>query len=99
MLDDKRLEQQASELIDRLHLQLDPRAKVKDLKVAQQQMVAIAQALSFDASVLIMDEPTAALTDTEIDELFRIIRSLRERASASSTSRTGSRSSGRSPTA
>ena len=51
-----------------------PKAKVKDLKVAQQQMVAIAQALSVDASVLIMDEPTAALTNTEIDELFRIIR-------------------------
>ncbi len=77
-LDDKRLERNASELIDRLHLRLDPRDKVKDLKVAQQQMVSIAQALSVDASVLIMDEPTAALTDTEIDELFRIIRSLRE---------------------
>ena len=79
MLDDKRLMQQASELIERLHLNLDPRAKVQDLKIAQQQMVAIAQALSFDAAVLIMDEPTAALTDTEIEELFRIIRSLRER--------------------
>jgi ribose transport system ATP-binding protein len=78
MLDDRRLGQQASELIERLHLALDPRAKVKDLKIAQQQMVAIAQALSIDASVLIMDEPTAALTDTEIEELFRIIRQLRE---------------------
>jgi ribose transport system ATP-binding protein len=77
MLNDRRLYQQASELIDRLHLDLDPRAKVKDLKVAQQQMVSIAQALSVDASVLIMDEPTAALTDTEIAELFRIIRALR----------------------
>jgi ribose transport system ATP-binding protein len=78
MLDDRRLDRMARELIDRLHLRIDPRARVKDLKVAQQQMVAITQALSFDASVLIMDEPTAALTDTEIDELFRIIRSLRE---------------------
>ena len=75
-------------------------AKVKDLKIAQQQMVAIAQALSFDASVLIMDEPTAALTDTEIDELFRIIRDpASARRRASSTSRTGSRSCGRSRTA
>ena len=46
--------------------------------VAQQQMVEIAKALCFNSSVLIMDEPTAALTDTEIDELFRIIRDLRD---------------------
>jgi len=50
---------------------------VADLTVAKQQMVEIAKALSFNAEVLIMDEPTAALTDTEIDELFRIIRDLR----------------------
>jgi ribose transport system ATP-binding protein len=76
VVDDKRQVEQTAELIDRLHLRLDPRVKVKDLKVAQQQMVSIAQALSVDASVLIMDEPTAALTNTEIDELFRIIRTL-----------------------
>jgi ribose transport system ATP-binding protein len=50
---------------------------VADLTVAKQQMVEIAKALSFNAEVLIMDEPTAALTDTEIEELFRIIRDLR----------------------
>ena len=58
---------------------MDPRRKVGDLAVAGQQMVEIAKALSFKSDVLIMDEPTATLTDTEIDELFRIIRSLRER--------------------
>jgi len=77
-VDDKRQVEMAADLIDRLHLRLDPSAKVMDLKVAQQQMVEIAKALSLDASVLIMDEPTAALTSTEIDELFRIIRTLRE---------------------
>ena len=77
LLDDRRLNQQARELIDRLHVRLDPRTKVGDLSVAQQQMVEIAKALSFNAEVLIMDEPTAALTDTEVDELFRIIRDLR----------------------
>jgi ribose transport system ATP-binding protein len=77
VVDEKRQVEQTAELIDRLHLRLDPRAKVRDLKVAQQQMVEIAKALSLDASVLIMDEPTAALTSTEIDELFRIIRTLR----------------------
>jgi ribose transport system ATP-binding protein len=77
VVDEKRQVEQTAELIDRLHLRLDPRAKVRDLKVAQQQMVEIAKALSLDASVLIMDEPTAALTNTEIDELFRIIRTLK----------------------
>ena len=77
MVDDRRQVEQAAELIERLHLKLDPKARVRDLKVAQQQMVEITKALSLDASVLIMDEPTAALTTTEIDELFRIIRTLR----------------------
>jgi ribose transport system ATP-binding protein len=60
-------------------LKLDPRTKVADLSVAKQQMVEIAKALSFNSDVLIMDEPTAALTESEIDELFRIIRDLRDR--------------------
>ncbi len=77
-VDDKAQVRKTAELVDRLGLKLDPTAKVMDLKVAQQQMVEIAKALSLDASVLIMDEPTAALTETEIEELFRIIRSLRE---------------------
>jgi ribose transport system ATP-binding protein len=78
MVDDKQQVRQTEELVDRLGLKLDPVAKCGDLKVAQQQMVEIAKALSMDANVLIMDEPTAALTDTEIEELFRIIRALRE---------------------
>ncbi|MHB8627741.1 MAG: sugar ABC transporter ATP-binding protein [Aggregatilineales bacterium] len=78
VLDDKSLKEKAQRLLDRLHLKLDPRAKVGDLTVAKQQMVEIAKALSVNCQVLIMDEPTAALTDTEIDELFNIIRNLRE---------------------
>ena len=62
-----------------MHLKLDPRTRVADLTVAKQQMVEIAKALSFNSEVLIMDEPTAALTDAEIDELFRIIRQLRDK--------------------
>jgi ribose transport system ATP-binding protein len=58
-------------------LRLDPRTKAADLTVARQQMVEIAKALSFNSQVLIMDEPTAALTESEIEELFRIIRDLR----------------------
>jgi len=77
MLDDKAINKQAEQVFEMMRLNLDPRVKVADLSVAKQQMVEIAKALSFNAEVLIMDEPTAALTDTEIDELFRIIRDLR----------------------
>ena len=78
LLDEKSLNAQARELFETLHIRLDPRTRVASLAVAQQQMVEIAKALSFSSAVLIMDEPTAALTDTEIDELFRIIRHLRD---------------------
>ncbi|HSO30055.1 MAG TPA: sugar ABC transporter ATP-binding protein [Candidatus Sulfomarinibacteraceae bacterium] len=79
VLDERTLNARTAELFETLHLKLDPRARVSGLAVAQQQMVEIAKALSFSSEVLIMDEPTAALTATEIDELFRIIRHLRER--------------------
>jgi ribose transport system ATP-binding protein len=61
-----------------LSLQLYPNTKVADLTVAKQQMVEIAKALSFNSKILIMDEPTAALTDTEINDLFSIIKQLRQ---------------------
>jgi ribose transport system ATP-binding protein len=76
-LDDDRTNQQTQELLDRLNIRLDPRAKVGELTVAMQQMVEIARALSLNTEVLIMDEPTAALTDTEIAALFDIIRQLK----------------------
>jgi len=79
MLDEKELNVRAQEILDSLHLKLDPRARVTDLTVAMQQMVEIAKALSFGFEVLIMDEPTAALTESEIHELFRIISQLRDR--------------------
>ncbi len=78
VVDDKQINIQTEELFATLHLKLDPTTRVADLTIAKQQMVEIAKALSFNAEVLIMDEPTAALTDTEIGELFRIIRQLRD---------------------
>ena len=78
LLDEGALNTKARRLFDDLHLKLDPRTRVGTLAVAQQQMVEIAKALSYNSDVLIMDEPTAALTDTEIEELFRIIRHLRD---------------------
>ncbi|MGQ9815867.1 MAG: sugar ABC transporter ATP-binding protein, partial [Candidatus Roseilinea sp.] len=79
LLDEDEINDRTRQLLDMLHLRLDPRTKVADLTVAKQQMVEIAKALSFNAEVLIMDEPTAALTESEIDELFHIIRQLREK--------------------
>ncbi len=78
-LDEEKLNRQAKAILDRMNLQLDPRAVVGALTVAKQQMVEIAKALSFDSRVLIMDEPTSALNEAEIAELFRIIRELRAR--------------------
>ena len=75
--DDRTLERRTADLLDRLGVAIDPSAAAGGLTVARQQMVEIARALSFESRVLVMDEPTAALTDTEIEELFRIVRALR----------------------
>ena len=76
-IDARKMDEDARNIFERLHLQLDPRTLVGDLTVARQQMVEIAKALSFDSRVLIMDEPTAALNNAEIDDLFRIIGQLK----------------------
>ena len=78
VVDDKTTNKQADGLFEMLSLDLDPDTKVSDLTVAKQQMIEIAKALSFNAKILIMDEPTAALTDAEIEDLFTIIRQLRQ---------------------
>lgn len=72
----------AADLLARLNVKLNPRTKARSLSVAQQQMVEIARALSVDAKVLIMDEPTSSLTSNEVEELFRITRTLREAGTA-----------------
>ncbi|MFC7373921.1 sugar ABC transporter ATP-binding protein [Brachybacterium sp. GCM10030268] len=69
-----RLHARARDLLDRLGMALDPSAPVASLSVAEQQMVEIAKALSYDARVLIMDEPTAALTEREADALHELVR-------------------------
>ncbi|MEK4484729.1 sugar ABC transporter ATP-binding protein [Psychrobacillus sp. FSL H8-0484] len=79
LVDDKKLNNQAKELFEKLNLDLDPKTKVQNLTVAKQQMVEIAKALSFNSKILIMDEPTTALTEIEIEALFEIINSLREK--------------------
>ncbi|WP_315740666.1 MULTISPECIES: sugar ABC transporter ATP-binding protein [unclassified Bradyrhizobium] len=79
LLDEDRLNRQAAELLAQLNLSIDPRTTVGGLTVARQQMVEIAKALSFNSRVLIMDEPTAALNNREIAELFKMIRALKAR--------------------
>jgi len=78
LLDENRLNKEAQALFDMMNLDVDPWMKVSEMTVAKQQMVEIAKALSFNSDVLIFDEPSAALTDVEIGELFRIIRQLKE---------------------
>ena len=73
-LSERALNRRTAELFQRLGLALDPTTLVGDLTVARQQMVEIAKALSHNARVLIMDEPTAALNDAEVQALFRLIR-------------------------
>lgn len=77
MLSDREMEREAKKILDELQIDLSATQVVGDLPVSKQQMVEIAKALSTNAKVLIMDEPTSALTAKEIDELFRIIKDLR----------------------
>ena len=76
-LDEKKQRQAATEILQKLNLNISPETLVSDLTVAQQQMVEIAKAISVNAKILIMDEPTAALTETEIESLFQVTRLLK----------------------
>ena len=76
--DDKELNRRAKILLDELNLSLEPTQVVGNLTVAKQQMVEIAKALSYDSKIIIMDEPTSALTQSETEVLFKIINNLRK---------------------
>ncbi len=76
-LDKKRANLAAQRLLQSLNLDIDPTTPIKRLSVAKQQMVEIAKALSHNSELLVMDEPTAALTESEIAELFKFIRQLK----------------------
>lgn len=77
MLNRGMMRTKTTELLSKLNLSISPDTKIAELKVGQQQLVEIARALYSNASVIIMDEPTSALSDKEIDNLFVIIRQLR----------------------
>ncbi len=76
-LDEAALNRQAAEIFSQMNLDLDTRTPVHQMTIAKQQMVEIAKALSYRSHILVMDEPTAALNDAEISDLFTIIRKLR----------------------
>lgn len=82
VLSNKEMKQESFEILKRLNIDIDPETIVGSLPVSKQQMVEIAKALSTNARILIMDEPTSALTSAEIDELFRIIRQLKQEGCA-----------------
>ena len=76
-IDDKKMNEEAKKLFDRMHIDIDPRETMNHLTVGKQQMCEIAKAISHDAKVIIFDEPSAALTETEIQEMFKIINDLK----------------------
>jgi ABC-type sugar transport system ATPase subunit len=79
IIDSTALYQRAGKLLKDLNLPINPRTKVGNLGIGQQQLVEIAKALSQDAKILVLDEPTAALTESEVETLFGILKDLKSR--------------------
>jgi ribose transport system ATP-binding protein len=79
LIDYRKMHSDARRLLATLNTELEPQIPVSRLRVGSQQLVEIAKALSFDARVLIMDEPTSAVSDHEVESLFQLIRQLKQR--------------------
>ena len=77
-LDKARMQREARSYLERLHIDISPRRAIRDLRVGEQQLVEIAKALSLDARLLVFDEPTAALNETEVAYLFEVIQRLKD---------------------
>ncbi|EBM1695773.1 galactose/methyl galactoside ABC transporter ATP-binding protein MglA [Salmonella enterica] len=78
-VDQDKMYQDTKAIFDELDIDIDPRARVGTLSVSQMQMIEIAKAFSYNAKIVIMDEPTSSLTEKEVNHLFTIIRKLKER--------------------
>ena len=78
-IDDKKMIEESKKLFEELNIDINPREKMSNLTVGKQQMCEIAKAISHKAKIIIFDEPSAALTEKEIADLFTIIRDLREK--------------------
>jgi inositol transport system ATP-binding protein len=77
LVDMQKMNRMATELLDRLHIKVKPSAKMCDLSIANVQLAEIAKAVSYNSDLIIMDEPTSAITEAEVEGLFNIIRSLK----------------------
>jgi len=77
ILDKRKMQEKTKQLLKRLNLDIDPGTKISSLKVGQQQLIEIARALHVDAAIIIMDEPTSAISDKEVENLFSIIAELK----------------------
>ncbi len=78
-IDDKTMHEEAKKILDDLGIELNTYSRVGSLSIAQQQMVEIAKAISFNSKILVLDEPSATLTEREVEQLFGIIRRLKEK--------------------
>lgn len=77
VIDEKKMHNEAVKLFDRLNMDVDPKTLLKTMSVSQRQMVEIAKAVSYDAKLIVLDEPTSSLTEKEVKKLFDIVSSLR----------------------
>ena len=78
LVDHKKMYEMSKEVLEVIELYEDPKTEMRNLSVAKVQMIEIAKAISYDAKLIIMDEPTSALTSKEVDQLFKIMRKLKE---------------------
>lgn len=82
IIDEKKQNEEARKILEKLNVSIDPTEYVKNLSVSQQQMVEIAKAISMEAKVIIMDEPTSAISEGETEELFKVIEELKKQGKA-----------------
>lgn len=78
LIDKKKMIADTEKLFEKLEISIDPKLLMKDLSIANTQIVEIAKAISYDSSLIIMDEPTSAITEKEVEHLFKIIKGLKE---------------------
>ncbi len=81
-IDDKEMNEETKKFLKYVGVDIEPQEKIKNLTIGKQQMVEITKAISFKSKILILDEPTATLTDVEVKELFRIIQELKQKGIA-----------------